>query len=299
MAGRKLLDAVRAAELALGGATRILRVGDRSIRIEGLDEDLAASLDVRWGGFVQRDTEDPVRLAVVLFDGGAKVFRVQKARGEDYQIEAAEEDGTLLVHSYHFALCAEDEPDRWRCVLTAQDEERRDRVVENAVRYLVARVAVEDGGFALHAAGVLRGGRVFLFAGPSRSGKSTAVRLSAPARSLGDDYALVLPRPGGWGVPAVPFDNSERAPEDPPRGLFPLAGIWRLHHAAEPRVERLAPARAAASLMACTAMPWAMQDLATPLLEHVKRYAAMERFEHLHFRRAPDFWSLLDPESAA
>ena len=48
---------------------------------------------------------------------------------------------------------------------------------------------------ALHGAGVMREERAYLFVGPSRSGKSTAVRLSAPAISMGDDFAVVLPRP--------------------------------------------------------------------------------------------------------
>ena len=40
--------------------------------------------------------------------------------------------------------------------------------------------------------------------------------------------ALLRPGPRGWIAPALPFDNAERVDHEPPRGLFPVAGVWRV-----------------------------------------------------------------------
>ena len=83
-------------------------------------------------------------------------------------------------------------------------------------------------------------------------------RSLAPALSLGDDFGLVLPTDDGWYAPGLPFDNSERAAQDPPVGLFPVAGIWRLYQAERTYVDRPSRGRAVASLMGCVAFPWTM-----------------------------------------
>jgi len=180
--------------------------------------------------------------------------------------------------------------------MTESAQEPTDRALENAVRYLVARRCVGEGGFALHGAGVLRHGRAHVFAGPSRAGKTTAVSLSPPgATSLGDDFSCVVRTArGGFCTAAVPFDNREAAPADPPRGLFPIAGIWRLYQAQETGIERPAAVRAASSLMACTAFPWAMPDLAEAVLDHARDFVATGAFGHLRFAPTSEFWSLID-----
>ena len=292
---QETLTALRELERPHGTAIRCLRIGTWRYLLVGLDEDLAAALDRRWGGFLYRDPDEQPRLVVRVLRGEAELGLGAVGRGERYRIEASFEQDTPLVRSYHFALCPDEDGEHWRCALVDPVGEAADRVVENALRYLVARTAVIEGGFALHGATVERGGRAFLFAGPSRSGKSTAVRLSAPARSLGDDFAVVLPQGDGWVVPSVPFDNAEVAPDHPDFGPFRIAGIWRLHHAAAARVETPPIAAATASLLSCTAFPWTLSDLTAPMIGHVRRFVETGRFAHLHFRIASDFWPLIDP----
>jgi hypothetical protein len=208
-------------------------------------------------------------------------------------MEAVNDTAHRVILSYHFALCAEDDPTIWRVAVADQSSEPMERVVDNATRYVVARLAIESGGFALHGAAVLRDGRAYLFAGPSRSGKSTAVALAAPALSMGDDFAVILADPDGWTAPALPFDNSERIEHQPPRGLHPVAGIWRLHQSAITRLEHPADSLAVASLMGCTAFAWALPEFSGDLLEQVKRFVLDGRFAHLHFSRDADLWAAL------
>jgi len=278
-----------------------LRIGGWSVRLAGLDDALAESLRRRWGAFLAgagRAADEAPDADVELCLGDPSPWLSQRP-GEAYRLEGAVTGGRLVVWSYAFAAVARAErPARWRAALADPSVEPAERAVDNLARYLVARLAAARGGFAIHGAGVLREGRAWLFAGASGTGKSTAVRLSSPAPGLGDDFAIAVPREGGWSSAAVPFDNSEHVTAEPPRGWIPLAGIWRLYRADAPRVEDLPAGRAAASLMACAAFPWAMPDRLSSLLESTGRFAADGLFHHLHFARRPDFWGPLGRSAA-
>jgi hypothetical protein len=118
--------------------------------------------------------------------------------------------------------------------------------------------------------------------------------MSAPAESLGDDFAVVLPHGGGWATCALPFDNAERAPREPVRGLVDLGLVCRLFKAAQHRLETPEGAIAQASLLACTAFPWALADVAERAGEAIAGLTASGRFVHLHFARDAGFWALLE-----
>ena len=208
-------------------------------------------------------------------------------------MEAVPGAGPPVVVSYNYAICLDSGADVWRVAVNDNADEPVDRILDNVLRYFTARYAIERDGLAMHGAAVLRDERAYVFAGPSRSGKSTAVSMSVPGRSLGDDLALVLPADEGWSVPALPFDNSERIVDDPPAGLFRLAGIWRLYQDQSHRVVQPPAALAVASLMGCAAFPWALPDLADPLLAIAGRLVADGAFAHLYFSKDPGFWEKL------
>lgn len=279
----------------LGGEARCLRVGPWTWALEGLDPEAAAELGRRFGGFLLEDRPGAPAARVAVVRDAPEAYLEGWETGGPYRIEAEQGEGGLCVRSYHFALARSSERS-WVLGLArgAGPREPLGRAVENALRYLVARVAVEGGGLALHAAAVERDRLVYVLAGPSRSGKTTAVGLLAPpGRSLGDDFAVLLPGGRGFLVPAVPFDNSERAPADPPREAFPLAGIFRLVKSPAIAVERPPLPLAIASLLACTAFPWAMPDLRERVAEQAEGIAARARFAHLHFALDSDLWPLL------
>lgn len=277
---------------AAGAASRDLTIGDDTIRFSGLSESFAAALDARWGGFFGPERAAAPRIEVRTVGGDGSRWLPRWSPGESYRLEADLIGETLVVRSYHFALSPEISG-TWRLAVEDSGDEPTGRILENATRYLVARLALENRGLALHGGAVRRGGRAFVFAGPSGAGKSTAVRLSYPAESLGDDFALVLPAADGWRVPALPFDNAEAASREPVRGLTPLAGIWRLFQGERHRVEDLTGVLAQASLMACAAFPWAFPDLAAREGESIAALAASGLFGHLHFSPDPGFWPLL------
>ncbi|HKQ61151.1 MAG TPA: hypothetical protein VJS92_07655, partial [Candidatus Polarisedimenticolaceae bacterium] len=171
----ELYRAILALDRPPGPAVRALRLGDWALRLEGLDAELLATLERRWGAFLQPAGGDPPRATLRLHRADAPRFLTRTPAGELYRVEARNAAEERVIVSYHFAVVAEDRGRVFRLALAAQAEEPAGRVVENAVRVIAARLAAEDGGFALHAGGVLRGGRAYLLAGPSGAGKTTAV----------------------------------------------------------------------------------------------------------------------------
>ena len=279
------------ANRSYGDGERTLALGYHAIRIEGLDDDLCTRLENRWGGFLQRAASGPPRATVRVFRAGPDLWLPAPQRSEAYRIEAVNDLARRLVVSYHFGIGAEGGPHRsWRLGITAQPDEPLERILDNALRFVTAHLAADEGGFAMHAAGVARDGRAFLFAGPSGAGKSTAVRLATPATALGDDFGLVVPTEKGWVAAALPFDNSERIVHEPPGGPFPVAGIWRLYQASETRADQPRADLAVASLMGCTAFPWAMPEQSERLLEHAGRYVREGSYRHLYFTGEADLW---------
>jgi hypothetical protein len=297
MSTDELHAALRALDRPLGDERRDLLLGELRIRLEGLDPRLAAALDVRWGAFLR-----PAEGAQT--DHVMRLFRSEESRwlgpwkpGEQYRLESLDAARRLVV-SYHFAFCADDAPSAWRVAIAREPEEPEERVVENAVRCLVARIGAEAGGFTLHAAGVLHEGRAWLLAGPSRSGKTTAVGLCRPAASLGDDLGLVLPGEDGWRTAALPFDNAERIRHQPTPGWLPVSRVLRLHQAESTRLETPPASLGVASLMSCAAFPWVIPDLAGALLEQMRAFVLDGGFAHLHFTRDADLPALLFREGS-
>jgi len=279
-----------------GANARELAVGDRAFRFEGLSDAHVAALERIWGPYFSQSSGLPVDRTIRVCDGGPGVFLAEPQPGELYRIEPRVAPGGMIALSYAFAVGPDPDGD-WRLALDADPREPAPQSVGNATRVLAARMAVERGGFALHSAGVLRNDAAWVFAGASGAGKSTAVRLSKPGVSLGDDFGFVLPGvDGAWIAPPLPFDNAATIVRRPDGQIYPVAGIWRLFKADEPRVERLSGLAAVSSLSTCSAFPWVIPDLAGRALEQIGRFCEESHFGHLYFALDANFW---EPLSAA
>jgi hypothetical protein len=293
MAEGPLHERLLSLDETLGDQARYLRIGDARIRIEGLAPELIQALERRWGDFLETADRPDACLNLTVVRGKSGGWLRKRKTDERYRIESVASGDRRVVLSYHFAICPVGIDDRWWVAVDDRSIEPMERILDNVMRYFTARVAAESGGIGLHAAGVLREGKVYLFAGPSRAGKTTAVSLSTGTTCLGDDMAIVLPGEERWLSPALPFDNRERIEEAPPRGLFPVAGVWRLYQSPQHTIRRPHPGLAVASLMGCATIPWAMPELADRLLAQAAKLVSGGYFGHLHFAKDSGFWDLL------
>ena len=118
---------------------------------------------------------------------------------------------------------------------------------DSVLRIIHTLVLSTQGGFLQHAASVVRGGRAFLFTGPSGAGKTTIARLAPPDATLLSDEISYVRRIGdryvAFGTPFAGELGKAGEPE-----CAPLAAIYRLERG-ENVVEPLAQRDAVRSVM--------------------------------------------------
>jgi hypothetical protein len=164
---------------------------------------------------------------------------------------------------------------------------------ENFLRVLYAWETLARGGLLLHASGVVRGEKGYVFFGHSGAGKTTIANLSTPSLVLSDDLVIVRRMGRRVLVYGVPFCGAERAA---PRtnAVAPLVALFAPLQAPDHRVEPLSPAAAAGRLASC--VPFVMHqphairqvmETCAGLLDLVPSYL-------LHFRKDSEFWEVID-----
>lgn len=169
--------------------------------------------------------------------------------------------------------------------------------VENFLRGLYAWLALEDGGLLLHAAGLVRDGRGYVFFGASGSGKTTVTRLSMPqATVLSDDLVILRRCDGVLHVCGVPFRGALlEAPRVNARA--PLAGLYRLAKAEQHRLEPLPRAAGIAELIGSA--PFVVKDLRIngTLVAVCGQVQSALPVQRLHFRKDDGFWKVIDAQA--
>jgi len=170
---------------------------------------------------------------------------------------------------------------------------RRAGNLENFLRVLYARECLARGGLLLHASGVIRNGRGYVFFGPSGAGKTTVTRLSRDETVLSDDLVIVAPHHGCCWVYGVPFRGTmSEAPRT--NAAAPLCGLFALDKAPTHRVVELAPVYAVAQLAACVPFVMGQAAAAAQVVAICTALAAKVPVRTLHFRPDAGFWNLLD-----
>jgi len=76
-----------------------------------------------------------------------------------------------------------------------------------AIRFTLSLILNDSGGIILHSAGLVSGGKAFVFFGVSGSGKSTIARLSAADVVLSDEMVIIHQRDHRWLASGTPFHS--------------------------------------------------------------------------------------------
>ena len=173
-----------------------------------------------------------------------------------------------------------------------------DDAFHNLLRWYFPRPLLQAGGFLMHAAGVIRDGRGYLFFGQSGAGKSTAaslIRHSDPsARVIGDDGVIIQIAPG-TGVPwihAAPLGCGYSADAPSPLSA-PLAGMFALQQARRDSLEEMSRAEGAAALLA-SAMSHSFDEDVEARFDLAAKFTFSRcGIRRLCFRLGPDFWKMI------
>jgi hypothetical protein len=167
--------------------------------------------------------------------------------------------------------------------------------LDYAVRVAYALLAFQAGGVMLHAAGIVRNGRAYLFIGHSGSGKTTISRLSNQDTVLNDDLVIVLPDVKSWRAYGTPFWNPSQVAPHPQDA--PLGGLYRLVQAPVVKIEALRESQAVAELVAN--VPVIPQDpgRVKGLLGRLAAIHQVTPLKDLYFTPDDSFWELVAPSA--
>ena len=205
-----------------------------AIRTESLAfRELLAS---RYAGFVRACPNPELELAIELFE----------------PVEPAQADEDLQVRLQGEEWCIErgDFRARWNpaaaCGRVRQSA--NPYAIDSVLRIIHTLILARQGGFLIHAASAIRGGRAFLFAGVSGAGKSTISRFAPPdVQLLTDEISYVVRSNDGYKACGTPFAG-ELARVGENRSA-PLSTLFLLEKGPENRIGPVGESEALRSLM--------------------------------------------------
>ncbi len=279
---------------AFGSTGVDLRIGPLRVRLAGLSVAQSEKARERFLPFVI-DVAGPPDLTIELKQAGVRGFLKTPDVGtpETYRLESRDLAGGRALWSYEFAGFIDAACRRSVLALVRPEGALFERGLENFLRVLTAQFVLDRGGFLLHASGVVRAGKAYVFFGPSGSGKTTVTHLSPGDRVLSDDLTLVVKNGGRYEAAGIPFGMAHHRVPDT-AGSFPIVSFNRLVQSREVRRERLTGARAVAEVAA--SLPFVMQDCdqADRAVEAISSALRDLPAYRLHFRRDASFWEVVE-----
>lgn len=259
--------------------------------IEGLSHEKQALLKTWYSAFsVQIDRVDEMQAAQI------------QARVEAGENFLPFRPGSLLVRTNRHDVRIEFESYRekgWYDLIEKRGELilRPDGNPENYLRTIYAWRCLAHKALLVHASGVIRNGRGYVFFGPSGSGKTTTAKLSPDAIILSDDL-VILQREDVDGrlsvrVYGVPF-RGEMIEAGRANASAPLAGLYTLVKDSQHRLAELDHIEAAARLTACVPFVMSQPENAQRVLALCEEITRFVRVKTLHFKRDTGFWKVID-----
>ena len=133
---------------------------------------------------------------------------------------------------------------------------------------------VDHGGFYLHSSAVLLDGKVYLFSGPCRAGKSTHTRLwqqtfGPEARVINDDKPAIRLMDGKWIAYGTPWCGKDGINEN---ASAPIAGVCFLKKAPHNAIRRLSSLEAAQKILTQTIRKFDSAERLDNLLASLNRF---------------------------
>lgn len=153
------------------------------------------------------------------------------------------------------------------------------------LRSLLSFLLIRSGGLMLHSAGLVKGGKAYIFLGKSGAGKSTLSRLAAAAGAevISDELNLVRYKKGRFMVYGSPFWGEMRSAGRP--GAWPLGGVFRLKKAGTNRVSPCSKPEALRLLLRCLVNFYRGPEAAALALENSARLLSSVRVSTLEFSK--------------
>jgi hypothetical protein len=276
---RTVIANLHRADIVIGGMAVCVRTASPSF---------ARLLAQRYAGFLAGEAPDACRLDVEIHDEGNEV---------------SDEDGELKVFRSGAGTWRMERGDfraQWDPVARAGRvrQSANPYSIDSVLRIVHTLTLAGRGGFLVHAASAVRGGRGYVFAGASGAGKTTLSRLApGDARLLSDEISYVCPEDGGYFAYGTPFAGEIGHSGDNIRA--PLAAIYLLRQGEVNRIETIGRGDAVRGLLANILFFAHDDELVAAVFDAAVALAERVPVRRLTFRPEAAVWDLIGaPEEA-
>jgi hypothetical protein len=233
--GTRLPDSGAAQQRAAACFDLTVEIGQIPIRLHTTDSTFCQLLEVRYAGFVREWVPPQFE-----FD----IFLVPPSEiATDDEVQVHTQDSQWSFQRGDFRAEWDGRSRRGWIRQSANPYS-----IDSALRIVHTLLMAREGGFLLHAASAIKGGRAFLFAGLSGAGKTTLSSLApVDVAVLTDEISYVRPEGDGYRAFGTPFAGElARLGENV---SAPLAAVYLLSHGAENRIESVKAPEAVRALL--------------------------------------------------
>ena len=162
------------------------------------------------------------------------------------------------------------------------------------LRFLCSLLLLRQGGFMLHASGVIQNRSAWVFCGPSEAGKTTIARLAGARRVLNDETVAILKRGRGYVAYSTPFFGEGGPVMGEVQARAALKGMCFLHKAKQFAHRQLTASQAVGRAFSQVFLPKRDHAVVASILETLADFAGRVPCYDLFFRAHPDLWEYLD-----
>ena len=214
----------------------VIEIGGMPVRVNTSDPGFLAMLQDRYAGFIGASDHAEVEFDIDLTR--------PKAGDPDADVRVTQQSGRWSLERGDFRAQWEPAARRGWIRQTANPYS-----IDAVLRIVHTLVLAKQGSFLLHSASAIRNGKAFLFAGVSEAGKTTISRLAPPdATLLTDEISYVRKLEEDYIAFGTPFTGELAKLGE--NVSAPIAALYLLAKGSENRIEPVAPAEAARSLLA-------------------------------------------------
>lgn len=273
----------------LGEETIQITIADFTINISGLSAKLKEKLLERYDGFLDGPAQN---IFSATIGKGSDCF-ISPAENGMLNIEEKNHEFKVYILSTDFSGFADMES-RSGFILLARPDEVKFAVysIENYLIRVFNIMAIEAGGFFLHACGVVKENKAYLFYGPSGSGKSAVASLSPELGVLSGDLILIFPAEGDYLASSTPFWGSmSRALKT--KGSYTIKGCFHLVKSTETEIKKIDNIKAMTTIFSSSLFGAFNSKRSLKLFDNIKDFVKKKEVNELILPLKPVFWDLI------
>ena len=160
----------------------------------------------------------------------------------------------------------------------------------NFLRNLYSVLIVKNGGLLLHACGIVKFKKAYIFFGSSGSGKTTVAELSKGCKIISDDLVGIKYTGSSYKVFAIPiqkcqYKNSKN---------YPIIGLFKLVKDKKVYLKKLSITQALADIL--TTLNFSDNGITKELLNRYYELLMKVPCYELHFKKNNKFWRCINDE---